>query len=415
MKFIIFFIILIILYFYYINNLNNVNIEHFYTLFKPFYYPKINKKYLNIIDEYNSSINNSCIENKYNSDKIIFGSYYQSEFKSNEIDLLTMFLSKLFLANTVITDINITKYELSSQLLLDINKNKIDLGIIPSPILYDGIVGDGLIYKDYNFKNIEFISNTNNTYIFILTNIINKYSSIYDLKGQKIYAGIKHSLSWKCAIDIFNNINFKENIDYEFVDVKFNEAIKLLNENKIGSILLTDIFPSKLLYNIINNDFNNNFFILPLDNINESIFLNRYFYYEKTYIDLNKVSNHYLPKKVENKSYTIFRPNLLTYKFCNMLVNNNKLNSIIGYNIVKTLHDNINLLNKQKIYTYNKLSNLYMTFTYIPIPLNKGVKKYFEEKGFISYNKSNNCIYYLGNIECNKNNLNKLDTDLLLF
>ncbi len=402
--------ILIVIYLY--NNSNQDSYkENFYTLFKPYNYPKISNNYKKIFQSYNSTNANSCLENKYIDTEVIIGSYLQTDYISTEIHSLTNFISKLILAYTNIITIRTLKYELASELLLDLHKNKIDMAIIPSPIVYEGIIGSNLIYDNNTFTNIQFITNTNNTYIYILVNISNSYSNIYDIKGRKMYAGKKNSLSWKCANDIYDTINFSKSKDYKFEYTTLNNALKLLNLNKIGSILITDTYPSKIIYNIIKND--NTIYLLPLDEINEQIFINRFFYYEKAYIDLNNISNSYLPKKVGNKLYNIYNPNLITYNFCNMLVNNNKFNQDITYNIVKSIHNNIDIINTQLIYNFNKLSNIYMTFTYIPLPMSKGVLQFLEESGYITYNNSKNYVHYLGKKKCNKYNLSLLNNRII--
>jgi len=224
--------ILIVIYLY--NNSNQDSYkENFYTLFKPYNYPKISNNYKKIFQSYNSTNANSCLENKYIDTEVIIGSYLQTDYISTEIHSLTNFISKLILAYTNIITIRTLKYELASELLLDLHKNKIDMAIIPSPIVYEGIIGSNLIYDNNTFTNIQFITNTNNTYIYILVNISNSYSNIYDIKGRKMYAGKKNSLSWKCANDIYDTINFSKSKDYKFEYTTLNNALKLLNLIKL--------------------------------------------------------------------------------------------------------------------------------------------------------------------------------------
>jgi len=96
-----------------------------------------------------------------------------------------------------------------------------------------------------------------------------------------------------------------------------------------------------------------------------------------------------------------------------MLVNNNKFNQDITYNIVKSIHNNIDIINTQLIYNFNKLSNIYMTFTYIPLPMSKGVLQFLEESGYITYNNSKNYVHYLGKKKCNKYNLSLLNNRII--
>jgi len=373
--------IIIIIILYYLTNHYNQNIENFYTLFLPFYEP-------NTIAKYNFYKNNESKYNiKYNVNFLISNNQYK-------YTNLQLFIKSLIAYHKSIININLSSsYNNDRNILSNINNiNNINnnLAIIPSPIVINELINNEI-------NNINFITTMNEQYIFIISASNTNIDTIYDLYNKKIGVGEKNSLWEQCANDIFTNMNIKYKPYYS----NLQNMLQSLYNNDIDAIVITDSFPSNLLNFIFYNFYN--LHLVSLENIyNFNI-------YNKTSIDLNKLPALYIPqasyKNKHNKykkatlfydnnkldeKYLFYNSQFITYKFSNYLLANKNFDQDLAYIITKHIFNNSKLLQK----SINE-------FPIYNIPFNKGAKKYYVEKGYISYNSSINCIYTYGKQKCN--------------
>lgn len=372
-------------------NYSTNNTEHFYTLFLPFYDP-------NSISKYNSYKNNT----KYN------GPTYTVNFTMSAQQYLytnfKLFLKSLIAHNYPIINVDFETINNDRDILQKLNiTTKNDLAIIPAPIIINELIHN-------NIENVEFITSMNEQYIFILSPIDKNIDTIYDLHNKKIGVGTKNSLWDQCATDIFNNINVK----YQPYYASFKMMLQELYNNNIDAIVITDSFPSNILNYIFTNFYN--LHLISLNSIH-----NLDFYYTKTDLDLNKLSAIYVPhptfsekhidytkasifdnfNRLSNK-YLFYNSQFITYKFPNYLLSNKNFDDNLAYMITKHIFNNQKLLEKS--------ANAHSIY---PIEFNKGAKKYYFEKGYLSNNSSINCILLYGKQECTEKSLksNLLDTN----
>ncbi len=226
--------------------------------------------------------------------------------------------------------------------------------------------------------------------------------TIFDLHNKKIGVGEKGSLWDQCAKDIFNNINVKYEPHYSNLRIMLQE----LYNNNIDAILITDSFPSNLLNFIFHNFFHIHLISLePVHNLD--------FYYSKTKLDLNKLSAIYIPQASYkekhddylraslfnnynrlSRKYLFYYSQFITYKFSNYLLANKDFDENLGYMITKHIFNNSKMLEKSN-----------NAFSIYPIEFNKGAKKYYLEKGYMTYSSNINCIYMYGKQHCTKKSL----------
>ena len=393
------------------------NRETFVTWFKPYYQPNIKE---NPLLDTKEIYNENTLINQYDYNQLNFGIYQESNIYEKNADYFIKYMTKLILQNSNILDINLTKIKLTYNILLELNKGKLDIAFASSPILYDALVGTK-VYNKKTLNNLRFICNINSVSIFFFVSKVGSVKSLFDLKGANIGVISNKSTSWKCASDITEQLDLKEKKDFNFKYYDLDTGLKMLNEGKIECYVYDTVFPSAKLKYYFENNIASNVYVLPLDELDEKIFTSRFFYYTPIYLDLNRLSKNYLPNVIGNYKFNHFKPMLKTYSFHNYLLCNHKLRYGTGYNLIKSIYNNTEEINKLDLFKNSPLFKNNLAWTAFPISIHKGVKYFFYQKGYISYASSNtkdpneldkenpNCLFLISKQECNKKNLDKLN------
>lgn len=377
-------LVLIILLWYIYNQYFTDDIENFYTLFLPYYDPNTIKKY----EVYQKNFR------EYNKPKYNVNFYMTNQ--QLKYTNFILFLRSLIAYNYPIINVNFETFNSDREIVQRLNDSKQnDLAIIPAPIMVHEAINNSL-------DNLNFMTSMNEQYIFILSPFDKNIDTIEDLHNKKIGVGEKDSLWDQCAIDIFNNMNIKYQPHYSSLRLMLQE----LYNNNIDAILITDSFPSNLL-NFIFTNFHN----LHLISLNSVYNLD--FYYTKTPLDLNRLSAIYVPqptfaeKHIDytkaslfsdynrlSRKYLFYNSQFITYKFSDYLLANKNFDTELGYMITKHIFNNKKMLEKS--------NNAYSIY---PLEFNKGAKKYYLEKGYMTHNSNINCILMYGKQRCNSKTL----------
>ena len=80
-------------------------------------------------------------------------------------------------------------------------------------------------------------------------------------------------------------------------------------------MLITDTFPSDNISNFIDNNVGNNIILLPFSTVKEDIFFNNFKQINLDNIDLNKLSDSYLPVKFNKIEYNTYKPD---FRICSL-------------------------------------------------------------------------------------------------
>ena len=392
-------IILILILFYLYNNLYNtyLNRENFYTFFLPFYEYEIPDK-KNI---YNTKISNlNYLKNEFIYRPLKFGLVL---FDMNEDNSNIKFINniiKILLKSTNILNIELVylkNMEIASKML---NNNKLDILYCTTPIL------NSLINNKLSIENIDYICSLNFEYMYLISNTMNRYNNIKDIKGKKIgILNINNStfIKYKIILDELTVVlGYKEGTDYEIeYSSTINNLMFKLDNKLIDFIFYTDSYPSADLNRIFKNDIYNKYFIIPI-NVNNKLLSSTIRYYVPSTVDLNFIEN-YLPKKIGNTTQTRNKPNIETYKYQNVICCTKNLNKKIGYEITKAIYNNINIINKNNIDSNTRMYKYNMIGSPMSIKYNQGAFDFYIEKGFITYNPRKECKYLVGNKKCTDN------------
>lgn len=406
---IVFLISTLIIYVFYLNFCKRQEIiEGFYTLFLPYYNPSVIKKFQVYSPTFRQKLN------KINLTFLISQQQLQYTY-------FKLFLKSLIAYNYPVINIQLLAENNHDRAIPEkINNYSDDLGVVPAPILYHTYIKinqeddkknreKGSLTINENGNNLRFVTSLNEQYIFVITTNQFQTNLLKELDGKILGRGMVNSLWDQIASDIENMANIKTKPFYGTLRTMLE---KLINGG-IDAIVITDSFPG----NIINYIFYNtsNLKLLSFQNLNHIDF-----YYNSTTIDLNKLPTKYLPMMYPNhhkfekatlfnntptikNRYTFFNSSFITLKFINYLITNDKTSDEAIYIVTKHTFNNNLMLNKSK-----------KAFSLIPIPFHPGAKKYYIEKGYISYLPYDNCIYLYGKGKCTEKNMKDklLDYDI---
>jgi hypothetical protein len=171
-------------------------------------------------------------------------------------------------------------------------------------------------------------------------------------------------------------------------------------------ILICTVFPNNDIINILNNSLNTDIILIPFDIPNETQFLKKQPIINIDYIDLNYLSDSYLPKKFGKYEYNRNRPSLKICYINKILLTNIYTDPKRTYEFIKFYYENYKVLNKnieKKGYIIHniRINNYKTSF----LEYHKGVLNFFRDKGYITNNNNKNCIYLVGTTECTDNSL----------
>ena len=387
-------IIIFYIIFYNINKLIKKNTkEHYLTYFLPYYDNKITeltKMYNNNDDKKN------FFKKKFLYKPLIF--IYNDYQKNYVTQLSKIIISKNFLYKTINLKLNDV-----IESVQEVNSGNINFIISDIATL--------IALKNINkidTNNIRYVSKLYKQRMYFFTNKMNGIESLKNI-SKRFVVGIPGK---KNEINIFldtviNDMGYILNKDYTIVYAEkdnLEDLFKLLNNKKVDIIIFTETFPSKNVNNILKNNTNKDIILLPFECNNETLFFKENFYFEKDMIDLNDLSENYLPKKFNDKEYTIYKPSMYMLSFNTYLFSNIFTDKKYIYEIVKTIFKNKDFLNN--FFKDNKIESLmFKDYELNIFYAHHGLREYFFDKGYISLIDSPSCKYFIGNNACTQENI----------
>ena len=400
----VFLYISIIIIFYIINKYilhKNIN-EHYLTYFLPYYDNKIT----NLTNFYKNNENNAnYFKKKFDFRKISVG--------ITEIDIYFVEnLFKFYISNSYVVKVNAIKFNNRMNIINALYQNKLTFCLTDYMSL-------NYYYNNINarIENFRFITQLYKLYFYLFTKKRYKIFSYNDIKaGTKI--GIIKNDKYTPAIyyyeKFFNDIGYKENIDY--IPVFYNTIEEIFNalvNNECEIIFLIDIFPKDGITDFIEKYITEDIILIPFDLLNEVEFFNKNKILKVDYIDLNYLSQLYFPKKFGKHTYTQNLPTLKIIFSHKVLLSSDKIDNVYTYNFIKFYNENIPYINNNikktgyELKQYNSDINHFIVADY-----HTGVRNYYHEKGYFTNIDNDNCKYLVGKMECTEKTLK--DNNLFL-
>ena len=293
-------------------------------------------------------------------------------------DLKPLLKNKLKLKNKL--------YINSTEILNDINSNKLDFGFV-----YDN-------FLDEKFSNVKKLSYINYSSHLLLT-YDNSINNILDLQDKTICLGLENSDSYKIAIKLFTLLKININI---IVSKNQEQLIKDFNSNKFDALYINTFTPNSIITKL---NLNNLYFIDIIQNIDRNLLYrinllkyknSKYLIYKNNTTINNPSNNIWLVTnintnpKIINNIFNI----LINLKHYSIKINNNylSLNNLSDIVLDDNESKNRNIIPNDKIFnSFYHDSNI----DYHPLIIQKYI-----ELGYITDKKNINCAYHYKHSKC---------------
>ena len=373
-------IIIILIYIFFIYSLKYK--EGFITWFLPYYNKSTGELTESTPPYITSNLELSYLEYKTFDNLTInikaMNTYYEFLFKN--------ILKSLRINNLIINDTKDT--------LEEVIKSQTHIGIFSSPFIVKNIE---------KLKNVNFVIYTNYRFIFFIVNRSSNISRLKEIDNKIINIGPENTDEFVFGTNIIENLKDKHNISpkqvfkYD-VDTSFKKLIK----GEIDGMVMTDLFPSQKLNKIIETNRDMKLILIPIEDINETVFLQRRPYALKVELDQNNLPKNYLPVKVKNLYFNKFRPNITSYRYPEIMVCNKDASPKLIFNIVKSIVSNLNIINKSDYIIKNQYN--YLSFPDIAnnqfIPVHVGASIFYKNISINTNYSDDLCKYFVGNAKC---------------
>lgn len=379
-------IIIILIYIFFINSIKYK--ENFITWFLP-YYNKSSKDLTNNTPPYiTSNLELSYLEYK-TFDNIVINikennMYYDFLFKN--------ILKNLRIKRMIIND--------TENILEEVSNSKINTAIFSAPF-----IGNSINNNFDRLKNINFVIYTNYRFLFFIVNKFSNISRLKDIDKKIINIGSKNTDENWFGKSIIENLNNKYKVSpKQVLEYDIDKSFEKLVNGEIDGMVYTDLFPSDKLNKIIESNIylDKKIILIPIEDINETIFLQSQPYISKVALDQNILPKNYLPVKIKGLYYNKFRPDITSYKYPEILVCNKDASPKLIFNMVKSIVSNLNVINKSDFIIKNKFN--YLSFPDIAnnqyIPFHVGANVYYRNVSINTNYSDDLCKYFVGNAKC---------------
>lgn len=308
------------------------------------------------------------------------------------------FLFKNITKSMKVKKVNVFYKKSNIELLKDVNQNKTNLAIISAPILTNKMSTDIDLVK-----NINIIIVSNYRFIFFIANKQSQISRLLEINNKKINMGEKDTDEFLFGEKIINTLQLTNDIKVNQSNFNNETAFKKLINGEIDGMFYTDLYPSQTLDAIIGQDIEKKLVLIPIKDMNQDVFRQRNIFVEPVAIDLNSLPENYLPVKVKDLQYTIYKPNLETYRYPDFIVCNKDAEPRLSFNIVNSFVSNMDVMNQSQFYLRNGYN--YLAFPSIAngmfFPIHIGAKIYYEKITINTTEPNDFCKFYVGNSKCN--------------
>ena len=380
-------IIIILIYIFFINSLKYR--ENFVTWFLPYYNKSSGDLTKNTPPYITSNLELSYLEYKTFEDLII-------NIKEN--NMYYDFLFKNILKSLRIKRMIINSNKNTNNILEEVSKSKINAAIFSAPFIVNSI--------NNNFdklKNINFVIYTNYRFLFFIVNSFSNISRLKEIDNKVINIGLENTDEHWFGKSIIENLNNKYKISpKQVVEYDVDTSFKKLLNGEIDGMIYTDLFPSDKLNKIIESNLNMKLILIPIEDINETIFLQRRPYASRVSLDQNNLPKNYLPVKIKDLYYNKFRPDITSYKYPEIMVCNKDASPKLIFNIVKSIVSNLNVINQSDFIIKNQFN--YLSFPDIAnnqnIPVHVGANVYYRNISINTTYSDDLCKYFVGNAKC---------------
>jgi TRAP-type uncharacterized transport system substrate-binding protein len=287
---------------------------------------------------------------------------------------------------------------------LIINNTKDALEEVSKNLTYTGIFSAPFIVKNIEkLKNVNFVIYTNYRFLFFIVNRASNISRLKEIDNKIINIGPENTDEFWFGKSIIDNLKDKYKVSpKQVLNYDVDTSFKRLIKGEIDGMVMTDLFPSEKLNKIIETNRDMKLILIPIEDINETVFLQRRPYALKVSLDQNNLPKNYLPVKIKNLYFNQFRPDITSYRYPEIMVCNKDAGPKLIFNIVKSIVSNLDIINKSDYVIKNQFN--YLSFPDIAnnqfIPVHVGANIFYKNISINTNYSDDLCKYFVGNAKC---------------
>ena len=378
----VFLIILIIVISYFGNKLayiyKNRTKEQYLTYFIPYYETKYTK-FPNYRDFKYSDVKNLRIGH------------------IDEDDEYADFIGKTLIGTTNLLNITKIKENYESDIIDGLINDKLDIGFVSVSNLKEY-----LKYRDY--QKINYISYSYNNFLYMICRADVVFYSMNEIFSFKISIGRENGKTNTFCKYFFEKLYRDRYNELQLSSYEMDDGFNKLISGEIDILCYFAPFPSKHVKRWLDNTLLKLFYIHPvkLSSFEKQMVYQEDNIFREGYIDLNHISEKYLPIYITHHLYyTKFKPILETISSYNMIVCRKSLPNDVTYSIAALLYYNHELLIKKLGADMTPSQRLYQ-YSYIgTTQLHPGAYDFLTTVGFAK-NSADKCYNNSKIIPCDK-------------
>lgn len=235
----------------------------------------------------------------------------------------------------------------------------VEMALVQNDIIY--YAANGLeMFKDNKITTIQGIATLYPETVQLVTLDKSGMNSIAELKGKRVAVGAAGSGAEANARQVLEAYGITyDDINAQYLS--FGEAASALKDGNVDAAFLTAGYPTAAVQDIASQ---NKVKLLPMDPDKAEVLIQKYPFYTKTVIP----ANTYAGLDSDTPAISVMA----------MLVANEKVDEKLGYDMTKALFSNLDRI--QASHSVGKLITKEGAMQGMPIKMNVGAEKYFNEK-----------------------------------
>lgn len=297
----------------------------------------------------------------------------------------------LYLSDFIPMRLNPNQTE-SLQNLSLLNKEIVDLAIVPEDLYIDAFLGNELFSKN-PYQNLRFIAGLYYEIFVLITYPESGINNWSDLKGRFLGFPSQESASFQNGFRLAQTVGLIPGKDFKYINVNsMNRLANLFLEKKIDAIYLTTTNKNPYIINLAQKM---SLKFIGTNEIDDDI-LKKYF--PNTHQKYINTNNFYT-----NINTSSFIKSIATRA---VLITHKNLDSEYVYKLTRTLFQKtgkLKLLINNYLYSRDKLNFVRdaflpteMSFINMKLKYHSGSEKYYYEFGYLTTNSNPDCQRYVG-------------------
>jgi TRAP-type uncharacterized transport system substrate-binding protein len=325
-------------------------------------------------------------------------------------------VSRLLLSRARILEIQQVWEHQPEMLVKDVATEKVDMALVPSPVVERGRQGIMPGHQNKKFGNIQFLANVAHYYLYCISSIVSGIQNIHQLERKRVGIPIRMRSIWE---DIHLSI-FPSGHKGRLIFKTDNELFHDLKNHQIDAFFWSGTYPNPFIDGIILSENTHKYQLVPVMFQDEKAFIKEHVQYFPTVLDLTHqfMPSRYLPTGLGRIWMTNYTAQYWTFGFDLTLICNDKMDNFTGFEIAKTIFGGRNLIARQfnrgrqtdiRINNYDQtwhnqnhpLTPADIARPSLPhVPVQAGAKKFYVSKGMIGYCQEPGCMQVIGVEEC---------------